>query len=171
MGETRPTDREAVSLKYAFYLLAGAADKFPDQYPVLEKLRQHDSEAFRQKIRTGLLQLLRKVKAWIFQNFEPHWKIERLHVRIPAQWDHEFRIPFRALLAEVFEWNEHKAFDIVSFLQGADSDAHALLNRPVCILGKKPKQLWLFLHYGGHSMVCGFVVLAWWMRTVADKLM
>ncbi|CCC05590.1 hypothetical protein SMACR_09632 [Sordaria macrospora] len=153
VGEDRLTDRESVSLKHGFYLLANVADKFVDQYPMLQKLIQHGSEAFRQKLRTGLLELLRKVKASIYSNMRDHWKIERLQVRVPAEWNHEFRIPFRALLAEVFEWNENKAFEITSFTMGADSDALGLLNRNnPYTSGTKPRQLWLFIHYGGHSL-------------------
>lgn len=65
------------------------------------------------------------------------------------------------LLAEVFEWNENKAFEITSFTMGADSDALGLLNRNnPYTSGTKPRQLWLFIHYGGHSLVCASVLLA-----------
>lgn len=47
VGDNHPYDRESVSLKYAFYILANAADKFVDEYPMIQRLRQEDSQAFR----------------------------------------------------------------------------------------------------------------------------
>ncbi|KAK3948615.1 hypothetical protein QBC32DRAFT_373419 [Pseudoneurospora amorphoporcata] len=151
VGEAHLADRESISLKYAFYILADVADKFVDQYPMIQKLRQHDSEAFRQKLRTGLLELLRKIRTWIYANMRENWKIERLSVKVPAQWDYELRRPIRALLGEVFEWDEMKADDIISFITGSDNLAHGLLNLNYQT-GEKPRQLWLFIHFDGHGL-------------------
>ncbi|KAL0466367.1 hypothetical protein QR685DRAFT_547960 [Neurospora intermedia] len=127
MSEARLANRESVSLKYAFYILANASDRFVDQCPMLQKLRQHDSEDFRQKLRTGILELLKTVRRWILANMRKHWKIDRLSVGMPAQWGLEFQRVFLALIGEAFEEEPY-------------------------VRSSKPVQVWLVIEHGGHNL-------------------
>lgn len=161
MSEARLANRESVSLKYAFYILANASDRFVDQCPMLQKLRQHDSEDFRQKLRTGILELLKTVRRWILANMRKHWKIDRLSVGMPAQWGLEFQRVFLALIGEAFEWDRMTTYDKVSFTIEPDSLAHSLLNREEpYVRSSKPVQVWLVIEHGGHNLVCDFILLA-----------
>ncbi|EGO58707.1 hypothetical protein NEUTE1DRAFT_98931 [Neurospora tetrasperma FGSC 2508] len=155
MGDNHPYDRESVSLKYAFYILANAADKFVDEYPMIQRLRQEDSQAFRQKLRTGILELLREVRGWIFQNPRKDWAINNLPVSMPAQWGVEFEDVVRDLIREAFEWNKVEARNKVGFRREADGLTHYILNSPGYLDDVKvpgSNQVWLVIDFGGHNL-------------------
>ncbi|KAJ4413558.1 hypothetical protein N0V85_003520 [Neurospora sp. IMI 360204] len=155
MGDNHPTNRESVSLKYAFYILANAADKFMDQYPMIQRLRQEDSETFRQKLRTGILELLRAVRGWIFEHPRENWAISSLPVTMPAQWGLEFEEVVRDLIGEAFEWNQTVARNKVVFRKEADSLTHYLVDTPEYLDNVKvpgSNQVWLVIGYGGHNL-------------------
>ncbi|KAK3338906.1 hypothetical protein B0H65DRAFT_432599 [Neurospora tetraspora] len=155
IGEDHASDRESVSLKYAFYILANASDGFVDQYPMLQRLRQEDSETFRQKLRIGILQLLWTVRYWIFEDFRKHWVIRRLSLTMPAQWGLRFEGVFRALIGEVFQWDTTMVRDKVGFVKEADALTHYLVNTPEYLNKVKApnsNQVWLVLEFGGHNL-------------------
>ena len=165
VGEEYLYTRESVSLKYAFYLLANVADKSVAQYPMVEKLRQHDSEAFRQKLRTGILDWFKTVRRWIFQAPRNDWTIKSLPVTVPAQWGLEFERVILELLGEAFEWEETMARDKISFTKEADALANYILATPSLlrtVTDPAADQVWLVVDYGGHNLV-GFPPLSWSM--------
>ena len=153
MGEARLTNRESVSLKYALYILANVSDKFVDQYPMIQKLRQHDSPAFRQKLRAAILNLLRTAREWALANMRKHWRIHRLCVNTPGHWGIEFHRVLLPLIGDAFKWNMRMTTEKVSFTFSTDSLTHYLLGKNFQT-GSKLSQVWLVLQYGGHALVC-----------------
>ncbi|KAK3399775.1 hypothetical protein B0T20DRAFT_477614 [Sordaria brevicollis] len=154
---------ESVSLKYGFYILANAADKFVDQYPMLQKLIQADSPAFRQKLRVGTLQLLKEVHAWIFQGSRKDWVIDKLVINIPVQWGSEFQAVALDLIGEAFKWDQSLARKTIAFHKDADSLMQYLMTtprylNPVKVAGAD--QVWLVMDYGGHNLSASL----WWVR-------
>ncbi|KAI8233972.1 hypothetical protein K4K54_009398 [Colletotrichum sp. SAR 10_86] len=88
LGEKTDPDRLAISLKYAFYILADASDELVGQYALVKPLlKRMNEEGFRKKLRRGLITLFSK----IWKQIEKYCKVERLRITtivlsIPAQW-------------------------------------------------------------------------------------
>ncbi|KAK3484968.1 uncharacterized protein B0T23DRAFT_400229 [Neurospora hispaniola] len=99
-------DRMPESLKYGFYLLSGDPHKLMDQYPLMKRLRDACNDQIRNKLRTGITQVLQDLKTAIESNeafMANGWRIGRLCVTVPNQWTLEFKEVYTRLLAQAQE--------------------------------------------------------------------
>ena len=130
---------------------------------MVHKLRQHDSEAFRQKLRTGVLEFLRTIRGWILANMRKHWKIDRLSVTMPAQWGREFQDVFLSLIGEAFEWNPRTTREKVGFVKAADALTRCLLSTPKYldkVKAPNADQVWLAIDFSEDILVGTPVIMS-----------
>ncbi|KAK3338910.1 hypothetical protein B0H65DRAFT_445179 [Neurospora tetraspora] len=100
--------RLSVSLKYAFYILSDASKTLKKEYPLLRRMIAEDNrnrEVFRRKLRLGLVQMFKWLISKVEETIETkraRWKVGKLRVTIPLQWDLRFEEQYRSILAESF---------------------------------------------------------------------
>ena len=152
LGGIPDPDRQSISLKYGFYILANASDELLEQYPLVGPLLQKkDDPQFRDRLFRGLKQLFSP----IHQRIKAICDRNRLHVTaiglsIPAQWTLDFEDVYRGIVAQVFK---HPSSDIF-FHTETVALAHHLFTRNAEefeLIGDM--DVVLFFDFGGHNMV------------------
>ncbi|KAF4833813.1 hypothetical protein CGCTS75_v003829 [Colletotrichum tropicale] len=159
LGEQTDPDRLAISLKYAFYVLADASDELVGQYALVKPLQKRmNEEGFRKKLRQGLVDLLSKV----WKQIEKHCKQERLKITtislsIPAQWTDssgKFTEVYEDIMREVVGAGSRDME--FCFVTETEALAHYLLKDHIEELRRKGHRgehsAFLFLDFGGHNM-------------------
>ncbi|KAH0428198.1 hypothetical protein CcaCcLH18_09212 [Colletotrichum camelliae] len=166
LGEQSAPDRCAISLKYAFYILADASDELVGQYALVEPLRKRmNEEGFRARLRRGLVELFSK----IWKQIEKHCKLERLKITtislsVPAQWmdsSGKFTEVYEGIMREVIgimrEVIGARSRDMeFCFVTETEALAHYLLKDHLEELRRDGHRgehsSFLFLDFGGHNM-------------------
>ncbi|EAA30131.3 hypothetical protein GE21DRAFT_5370 [Neurospora crassa] len=156
--------RLSVSLKYAFYILSDAPKTLKKEYPLLRRMIEEDDrnrEDFRRKLRLGLVQMFRwligKVEETIKTKRAP-WRVGKLRVTVPSQWDLRFEGQYRSILAESFGWDAETAHDRIRFSFEAEALAHFLVrskhyeNEAIAQLKPGEHRVMLVFDFGGHNM-------------------
>ncbi|KAJ4390299.1 hypothetical protein N0V85_007358 [Neurospora sp. IMI 360204] len=156
--------RLSVALKYAFYILSDAPKTLKKEYPLLRRMIEEDNRNradFRRKLRLGLVQmfkwLISKVEETIETKRAP-WKVGKLRITIPSQWDLRFEEQYRSVLAESFGWDAETAKNQIGFAFEAEALAHYLVrskhyqDEAIAQLKAGEHRVMLVFDFGGHSM-------------------
>ncbi|KAK3934743.1 hypothetical protein QBC46DRAFT_273214 [Diplogelasinospora grovesii] len=149
-GNKHKTARIPIFLKYAFYALANASDHLLEQYPLVTPITERkDDEAFRGRLREGLIALLTQIRVQVDQICTDNLLyIEHLAVTVPAQWTLEFEDVYKGLLDEVFNMPGKYVF-----VTETEALAHWLFRRYLLEAEREQQHdVMLFLDFGGHNM-------------------
>ncbi|RYP64029.1 hypothetical protein DL769_006809 [Monosporascus sp. CRB-8-3] len=138
VGDDPDPERESVSLKYAFYILANGSDELLEQYPLLDKFRnQKHDPVLRKRLQQGLDQL--------FSRFFGRVK----------DWTLEFEDVYRDIVARAARIVNTSAIEIF-FVTETQALAHFICSKYLEILIRHPSrtgyEVFLFLDFGGHCM-------------------
>lgn len=158
---------EPVPLKYGFYLLAQELDKTAMQHPIARSLAFYNSSEFRGKLYSGLVALLRSMRARMevelpkfldpaFRNNTANPPKDEICVTLPGQWNSAFREVYLDVLADAFDIPRDTANEYVTFITNSDAWAHMMFG-PVhgnhCHRSNAIEEVSLILDFGGHMMV------------------
>ncbi|RYP74988.1 hypothetical protein DL771_002636 [Monosporascus sp. 5C6A] len=157
LGDDSDPERESVSLKYAFYILANGSDELLEQYRLLDKFcsRKHDP-VLRKRLQEGLTQLFSR----FFGRVKDVCKtrrvlITKIALSIPSQWTLEFEDVYRDVITRAARVVTTSAIEIF-FVTETQALAHFICSKYLDILVRHPDRTWsevfLFLDFGGHSM-------------------
>ncbi|RYP07767.1 hypothetical protein DL764_002314 [Monosporascus ibericus] len=157
LGDDPDPERESVSLKYAFYVLANASDELLEQYQLLDKFRsrKHDP-VLRKMLQEGLEQLFSR----FFGRVKDVCKTRRVLITkvalsIPSQWTLEFEDAYRDVIARAARVVNTSAIEIF-FVTETQALAHFICCNYLDILILHPNragfEVFLFLDFGGHNM-------------------
>ncbi|RYP33739.1 hypothetical protein DL767_004606 [Monosporascus sp. MG133] len=157
LGDDPDPERESVSLKYAFYILANGSDELLDQYQLLDKFRnrRHDP-VLRKRLQQGLEQLFSR----FFGRVKDVCKtrrvlITKIALSIPAQWTLEFTDVYKHVIARAARIVNTSAIEIF-FVTETQALAHFICSNYLDILILHPNrtgsEVFLFLDFGGHNM-------------------
>ncbi|RYP46636.1 hypothetical protein DL768_007181 [Monosporascus sp. mg162] len=157
LGDDPDPERESVSLKYAFYVLADGSDELLEQYQLLDKFRsrKHD-RLLRKRLQEGLEQLFSR----FFGRVKDVCKTRRVLITkvalsIPAQWTLEFTDVYRDVIARAARVLTTSAIEIF-FVTETQALAHFICSKYLDILIPHPNragsEVFLFLDFGGHNM-------------------
>ncbi|RYC54792.1 hypothetical protein CHU98_g11416 [Xylaria longipes] len=149
-------DRDSISMKYGFYLLAGASDDLLNQYNVMSPLLQYRNDRnFCDKIRSAIKSLLEDIWQRVqLMCHQKHWEISAISLTIPSQWTLEFEEVYRNLASEAFRFSPEK----ITFVTEAEALTHYICHdRPGILQPQHPDEsgnsrLILLLDFGGHNM-------------------
>ncbi len=150
LGDNPATDRLRVSLKFGMYPLANAKDELVEQYPFLGALMDRkDDAAFRRRLVQGLDELFSVVRGRVDEICDVcNFKVVRIALSIPCQWDLDFEDLYRSNVARVFGQPPSN----ISLHTETEALAHFLLHSSHKEIPTNNAYV-LFLDFGGHSMV------------------
>ncbi|KAI1734096.1 hypothetical protein F4680DRAFT_471408 [Xylaria scruposa] len=148
--------RESISMKYGFYLLAGASDDLLSQYDLLNPLlRFRDDAKFRNQIKSAIDSLLTDIWSQVQIMCRPkNWEVNAISLAIPSQWTLEFEEVYRDLASKAFGISPEK----IIFVTEAGALAQFIIHNHTLILQPELKdsnsdsRYMLLLDFGGHNM-------------------
>ncbi|KAK1777740.1 hypothetical protein QBC45DRAFT_329975 [Copromyces sp. CBS 386.78] len=156
--------RLSVPLKYGFYILADAPVILKDEYHLFRRMFAEDErnkDQFRKKLRLGLVQMFRWVISKVEETIEAKrrpWKVGKLRVTIPHQWNVAFEDQYRSILAESFGWDAEQAQKQISFAHEGEAATNFLLRcthyaeEAIAQLQPGEHRVMLLFDFGGHNM-------------------
>ncbi|RYP61076.1 hypothetical protein DL770_009860 [Monosporascus sp. CRB-9-2] len=157
LGDDPDPERESVSLKYAFYVLANGSDELLEQYQLLDKFcsRKHD-RLLRKRLQEGLEQLFSRFFGRVKDVCKTRRAlITKVALSIPAQWTLEFTDIYRDVIARAARVLNTSAIEIF-FVTETQALAHFICSNYLDILIPHPNtagsEVFLFLDFGGHNM-------------------
>ncbi|KAI0548159.1 hypothetical protein F4679DRAFT_585724 [Xylaria curta] len=156
MGVKPDAQRESISMKYGFYLLAGASDDLLSQYDVLNPLLKYrDDPKFCNQIKSAIKGLLADIWDHVQIMCRPkNWEVSAISLAIPSQWTLEFEEVYRDLASEAFEVSPEK----ITFVTEAGALAQYIIHDRTLILqpelqdSNSDSRYMLLLDFGGHNM-------------------
>ncbi|RYP18208.1 hypothetical protein DL765_004065 [Monosporascus sp. GIB2] len=156
LGDDPDPERESVSLKYAFYVLANGSDELLEEYRLLDKFRsrKHDP-VLRERLQEGLDQLFSR----FFGRVKAVCKtrrvlITKIALSIPSQWTLEFEDVYRDVIARAARVVNTSEIEIF-FVTETQALAHFICSKYLEILihpNGVGSEVFLFLDFGGHNM-------------------
>ncbi|KAK9780721.1 hypothetical protein SCAR479_01907 [Seiridium cardinale] len=161
LGERSDASRQSISLKYAFYILAHAADELFKQYRLVTPLRAHQNDQqFRDRLVEGIKQLFTAVRKRVAQVCEEeNLRVTNIGLSIPSQWTLDFMDIYRSIVVQVFSHDP----DAIFFVTETEALAHFLcvkkLDRLVERRNTVHHAVVLVLDFGGHNMVSNTCIL------------
>ncbi|RYO94230.1 hypothetical protein DL766_002260 [Monosporascus sp. MC13-8B] len=157
LGDDPDPERESVSLKYAFYVLANGSDELLEQYRLLDKFcSRKDDPVLRKRLQEGLDQLFSRFFGRVKNVCKTRRVlITKIALSIPSQWTLEFEDVYRDVIsraARVVNTSEIEIF----FVTETQALAHFICGKYLEILIQHPNgagsEVFLFLDFGGHNM-------------------
>lgn len=128
----------------------------------MKRLRDACNDQIRNKLRTGITQVLQNLRTAIEGNeafMANGWRIGRLCVTVPNQWTLEFEEVYTRLLAQAFDWTLGEARSRILYYTETDALAHFLLSTDhyvqvaKLLRGQEQQRVVLVLDFGGHNLV------------------